>query len=235
MTSLVKTFGDIKHAIYINLDSRTDRRKSFEKHFNELHTSFPNDYTFIPVQRFSAIRNEDIGAIGCSQSHAECIRIAKANCWDYVIIFEDDAIVLHPDILVHNVNEFLKRFNDDWDVIILSGNNFRPFHVDSPEFIRVANCQCCTSYIVQRHYYDTLIRNFDDGAKKYAASPADEHKYACDQYWKKLQMVDRWYLITPMCIIQKADYSDNCKAYTNYSSHMIEIDKSFHGIFPIPE
>ena len=97
------SFADIKHAIYINLDSRNDRRELFENHLKELTTLYPNDYNFTPIPRFSAIRNEENGAIGCTKSHIECIRLAKANGWDHILICEDDVLLIHPEILVHQV------------------------------------------------------------------------------------------------------------------------------------
>ena len=76
ISSPLRSFSDIKYAIYINLNSRTDRRASFESHFVNLHMSYPNEYTFFPITRFSAIKHA-WGAVGCSKSHIECIRFAK--------------------------------------------------------------------------------------------------------------------------------------------------------------
>jgi GR25 family glycosyltransferase involved in LPS biosynthesis len=85
---MLRKFSDIKHAIYINLDSRFDRRALFEKQFEDLHERYPQDFTFVPVSRFSAIKDENNGAIGCTKSHIECIQIAKNNGWEHVLIFE---------------------------------------------------------------------------------------------------------------------------------------------------
>jgi hypothetical protein len=137
---MLRSFSDIKNAIYINLDIRTDRRMIFETQMEELHSRDPSDYSFYPIARFSAIYHEH-GAIGCSMSHLECLRIAKKNGWDHVLIFEDDAFFIHPEVLVHQVNSFLSRFRDEWDVLLLSGNNFPPFKIEEPDCFRVANCQ----------------------------------------------------------------------------------------------
>ena len=145
---MLRKFSDIKHAIYINLDSRTDRRELFEKQFEELHGRYPQDFTFAPVARFSAIRDVDNGAIGCTKSHIECIQIAKNNGWDHVLIFEDDALLIHPEVLVHQVSSFLSRFRDEWDVILFSGNNFPPFKIEAPDCFRIANCQTTGCYVV---------------------------------------------------------------------------------------
>lgn len=141
---MLRRFSDIKHAIYINLDSRNDRRMLFESQIQELHTLYPADFSFFPVSRFSAIQHEP-GTIGCTKSHIECLRIAKNNDWDHVLIFEDDAHFIHPEVLVHQVSSFLSRFKDDWDVVLFSGNNFPPFKIEAPDCFRVANCQVATA------------------------------------------------------------------------------------------
>ena len=42
---MLRSFSDIKNAIYINLDSRVDRRELFEKQFAELAALYPKEYT----------------------------------------------------------------------------------------------------------------------------------------------------------------------------------------------
>jgi glycosyl transferase family 25 len=221
---MLRRFSDIKNAIFINLDIRTDRRMIFEKHIEELHSRDPADYSFYPVARFSAIHHEH-GAIGCSKSHLECLRIAKNNGWDHVLIFEDDAYFIHPEILVHQVNSFLSRFHDAWDVLLLSGNNFPPFKIEAPDCFRVANCQVATAYLVCSRYYDTLIQNFEEALAGLSANPSNTPAFACDMYWKRLQREHRWYLITPICVIQRPGYSDIEKQDVNYEKMMTNLVK----------
>ncbi len=221
---MLRRFSDIKNAIYINLDSRTDRRMLFENQIEQLHTRYPGDFAFYPVSRFSAIRHEH-GAIGCSKSHLECLRIAKNNGWDHVLIFEDDAYLIHPEILVHQVNSFLSRFRDEWDVALFSGNNFPPFKIEGSDCFRVANCQVATCYLVCSRYYDALIRNFEEGLEQLETKPENKPEFACDMYWKQLQRIDRWYLITPICVIQRAGYSDIEKQNVNYEKMMTDLVK----------
>ena len=220
----LRTFSDIKHAIYINLDSRTDRRELFESHFKELHDIYPTVYTFLPVTRFPAIQHAR-GAIGCSKSHLECIRLAKENGWDHVLIMEDDALIKHPELLAENVNLFLEKFQDKWDVVLFAGNNYAPFKVEAPFCFRINNCQTAGCYLVCGHYYDTLIRNFEESNALLETDPGAHHLYAVDMYWKHLQCVDRWYLITPMCVIQRSGYSDIEKRIVDYESQMTALSK----------
>ena len=216
---MLRQFHDIKNVVYINLDSRMDRRAQFEPQFIKLG---------LKPRRFSAIRNAD-GAIGCSMSHIMCLELAIRNQWDHVLVCEDDAAITNPGQLVYLVNQFLNRFNDSWDVLLLAGNNYQPFRRESPECIRVANCQTATSYLVCRHYFEPLLANFKDGLKKLIAEPGQQPKYAIDQYWKNLQRNDRWYLIVPITVIQRPDYSDISKQHVDYSRHMTQVDKKWYG------
>jgi len=227
----LRSFSDIKHAIYINLDSRTDRRASFESHFVTLHRSYPNDYTFFPITRFSAIKHV-WGAVGCSKSHIECIRFAKQKGWDHVLIMEDDALVKHPELLVKQVNTFLATFQDNWDVVLFAGNNYPPFKIKAPCCFKIENCQTATCYLVCSRYYDTLLRNFEEGVAELEIDPGNEKIYAlygCDQYWKKLQRTDLWYLITPICVTQRPGYSSIENKFVDYEKLMLDSVKNSRG------
>lgn len=215
---MLQQFHDIKNVLYINLDSRIDRRTHFEMEFNKigLHT-----------QRFSAIHNQN-GAIGCSMSHVACLELALENNWDHVLICEDDATIINPGQLVYQVNQFFKKFGDNWDVILLAGNNYQPFRQVSPECVRVGNCQTATSYLVRRPYFETLLSNFKKGLKSLIETN-DQPSYAVDQYWKHLQRVHRWYLIIPISVIQRSDYSNISNQHVNYSKDMLNVNKKWYG------
>jgi GR25 family glycosyltransferase involved in LPS biosynthesis len=213
---MLRQFHDITHVVYINLDSRIDRRTHFESQFHKMG---------LQPQRFSAIRNAD-GAIGCSMSHVACMELAiKNDGWDHVLVCEDDATITNPGQLVYQVNQFLKRVGDAWDVLLLAGNNYQPFRQVSPECVRVANCQTATAYLVRRPYFETLLANFKEGLRHLIAAPAEQPNYAIDQYWKLLQRTDRWYLIVPITVIQRPDYSDIARQHVDYTDAMTQVNK----------
>lgn len=222
---MLRTFSDIKNAIYINLDSRFDRRSLFEQHFTELESLYPKDFAFVPAARFSAIKDDNNGAIGCTKSHIECLKIAIHNEWDHVLIMEDDAFVIHPEVLVHQVSSFLSHFRENWDVLLLSGNNYPPFKIESSYCFRVANCQTTGCYLVCRKYYNTLLQNFENGLAALQNAPHNKSEFSCDVYWKQLQCIDRWYLITPICVIQRPGYSDIEKEDVDYEKCMTDLVK----------
>ena len=52
-------------------------------------------------------------------------------------------------------------------------------------------------------------------------------QYAIDKYWIHLQRADNWYLLTPLTVTQREDYSDIEQKNTNYTKMMLDIDKPY--------
>jgi GR25 family glycosyltransferase involved in LPS biosynthesis len=212
----MESIKDIKHAFYINLDSRTDRKLHIENQLKILN---------IHAERFNAIKLKN-GAIGCSMSHLKCLEIAKKNNWDHIMIIEDDILFLNPELFKNQLNKFFKN-NKDFDVILIAGNNVPPYQKIDDSCVKVYRCQTTTGYIVQKHYFDTLINNIREGLNLLIKYPEKHVLYAVDKYWFKLQEKDNWFLITPLTVTQRQDYSDIEKRPTNYTRAMIDLDKEW--------
>ena len=215
---MLHQFHDIKNVLYINLDSRIDRRNHFEMAFNKIG---------LQLQRFQAIEKKN-GAVGCTMSHIACLELAIKNKWDHVLVCEDDATITNPGQLVYQVNQFFKKMGNHWDVLLLGGNNYQPFRQMSSECIRVGNCQTTTCYLVNSHYFETLLNNFKTGLRNLETTN-EQQKYAIDQYWKHLQRMHRWYLIIPVSVIQRSDYSNISKQHTDYTKDMLTVNKKWYG------
>jgi glycosyl transferase family 25 len=208
------SIADIKHAFYINLDSRPDRKKHVETQLSIVG---------IQAEKFKAIKLEN-GALGCSMSHLKCLEIAKENNWPHILIVEDDILFLKPTIFVNQINTFFKN-HKNFDVLLIAGNNVPPYTKVDDSCVKVTKCQTTTGYLVQSHYFDTLIKNYKDGIKN-LLKYQDKHRYfAIDKYWFNLQEIHNWYLIVPLTVTQREDYSDIEKKNTNYTSLMIDLDK----------
>lgn len=216
-SSSIKSFTDIKHAFYINLEHRTDRN---EHVINQLTTlGLP---TF---ERFNAIKMEH-GAVGCSMSHLKILQTALQNNWDHILILEDDITFLNPELFKENFNTFLQRQENNWDVILFAGNNIPPYDKVDEVSIKVKQCLTTTGYLVNGHYLKKLIANVKMGITHLLHKPDKGILYAIDKFWFVLQGLDRWFLIIPPTIIQREDYSDIEKRNTNYQKMMTDIDKT---------
>jgi glycosyl transferase family 25 len=202
------------NCLYINLDYRTDRNTHVINQFNTLN---------IKAERVDAVKNR-YGSIGCSLSHIKCLMIAKKNNWKEVMIVEDDITFLEPNLFKNNLNNFLNS-NIYFDVLLIAGNNFKPYDEVNENCIKVYNCQTTTGYIVKQHYYDILINNIKQSVILLMKQPFNHRFYAIDIWWKQLQKKDNWYLLIPLNIIQMTGFSDIEKRMTNYSNVMLKYNK----------
>lgn len=181
----------IDKVIYINLDSRQDRRDLMKQLFQE--GQIPEH----KIVRFSAIEWNP-GWIGCSKSHLGAVQLAKANRWRRVLILEDDVEWYNFRRGYQKLQQLIKLPN--WDVCLLGG-----WYCDV-EAPRIKASICAHAYIVNSHYYNTLIQNYQEGIEKRLKSESD--MYNIDTYWIKLQMRDNWIgVINPMCT-QTESFSD---------------------------
>ena len=208
--------SDIKHAFYINLASRPDRKQHVEEQLKIMD---------IPAQRFNAIKLAN-GALGCSMSHLKCLETAKKNNWSHLLVIEDDIKFLDPNLFKKQMNTFLSN-HKGWDVVIVGGNNVPPYQKIDDTCVKVSSCQTTTGYLVNGHYFDILIENFRTGIKKLIENPQSPVLYAIDKYWFNLQKIHNWFLIIPLTVTQREDYSDIEKRATNYAHVMTDLDKEW--------
>ena len=182
--------------IYINLDHRQDRRDIMSKFFEE--GQIPPE----KVVRFSAIKRS-YGALGCLESHAEVLKLAKKEGWKNIMILEDDMEWI-------DFKEGYLRLEDmvnlpNWNVILLVGW----YH--KYKFPRVYFSNNTGAYLVKEDYHDTLLKNREISIKKLKGGIGFDYKnskYNADVYWSELMKKDVWYGLNP-CICRQVDgFSD---------------------------
>jgi glycosyl transferase family 25 len=212
----INSLADIKNIFYINLEHRTDRKEHVEKELLNIG--------FKEAQRFNAIKMEN-GAIGCSMSHLRILQDAQKNNLDHILIVEDDISFLDPELFKNQLNKFFETHKNNWDVVLLAGNNMPPYKNIDDTCIQVSRCQTTTGYIVNGHYIKTLLQNVKIGLTHLINKPTEHAKYAIDKYWFILQQLYKWYLIVPLTVVQREDYSDIEKRVTNFEKHMLDVDK----------
>jgi GR25 family glycosyltransferase involved in LPS biosynthesis len=217
-TTALNSLTDIKHTVYINLDHRKDRKVHVEQQLASIGITSPT--------RFNAIKLPN-GALGCSMSHLRCLQIAKEQGWPHILLCEDDIQFLDPNLFVKQINGFLENHEEDssWDVLLVAGNNMPPHGIEDDYSVRVFQCQTTTGYLVKQHYYDKLMANIKEGIEKLMREPNNHRFFAIDKYWFQLQQEDYWFLITPLTVVQREDYSDIEKRRTNYKKAMTDLNK----------
>ena len=186
---------------YINLDHRTDRKTEFESECARMDIS---------VQRFPGVL-ENVGGIGCTQSHVNVLKKARADGLVYVTIFEDDfQFVVSKEEYV----DILNNLPSDYDVVMLSYNLYEYEHYND-RFGRVLNVQTASGYIVHSKFYTALIDRLEEGLQKFRENPTDA-MLINDQYWKALQPISRWYFSLKRVGVQRASFSDIAQINVNY-------------------
>ena len=191
------------NVVYINLDSRKDRKKLIEHEFQQIPP-------FVNLTRFSAVKMKNKGGLGCSLSHISVLEDAMRKKLPFIVIIEDDfEFTIQPVNAIRNILIALSHLRDDWDVLLLSTSkyNLKKTKVNSI-LSSVQEAQTTGAYIVNSRYYSTLLDNFKEGADKLAADYSQYEKLAIDQYWKKLQPKDKWFLIEPLIAKQRESFSD---------------------------
>uniref|UniRef100_A0A6C0EAF1 Glycosyl transferase family 25 domain-containing protein n=1 Tax=viral metagenome TaxID=1070528 RepID=A0A6C0EAF1_9ZZZZ len=187
----------IANIVYINLDERKDRDLQVQQ---ELRNVFPD----ASIHRLSAIKVNP-GYIGCSLSHIAALELAQRNNWPRVLIVEDDIMWT-----AFNTEQLELLLSTQHDVVLLSGT-----YVKSDGF-RLLSGQTAAAYIVEAHYYDTLLSNFRTSVSRLQTG-GKYNKYALDQYWKLLQTRDTWLIARPSMGIQRPGFSDIERRNVNYT------------------
>ena len=199
----------IDKAVYINLDHRQDRRDTMLQFFKT--AGIPDE----KIQRIPAVYTPHNGLIGCAKSHISALETAKLNKWKAVLIAEDDLEWINFDENYKNLEKLISS-TANWDVCMLTGL----FMKVTPPKINMAVYTNC--YIIQQHYYDTLIQNMKEGLRlkedtlqkeklswtKTTLHPLYKHIYNVDVYWIHLQIKDNWIGIIPQMCKQTQSYSD---------------------------
>lgn len=215
----------LQNALYINLESRPDRRALITQQLESIGVVSP--------ERFVGVRTE-MGAIGCTMSHIRCLELARARKWDQVCIFEDDFKCINPERFKQSLSEFENNHQADgfgnWSVLMLGGNN-QPPYTSFPGVdycVRIGRgCACMVAYVVKKHMYDALIKNFKEGVTLLMREPARGDLYALDVYWFPLQQDGSWYLLTPLTVTQQSGYSNIENRVVNYDRLLLNLDKGW--------
>ena len=202
---------NIDKCIYINLKNREDRKKQIIGELKKIN--IPDS----KIHRIDAVYKKYNGHIGCCKSHIKALKYAKEHKFKTVIIFEDDFVFSkEPEEIKNKFDLFFKKFKHNWDVVMLTICHNKIEDIDSNEnkninFIKkVLWGTCSSAYIIQEHYYDTLLDVFKDSLhhmekemKEFNEENNNEKKkkfttsYALDQHWGKLQEKDKWYTFFP--------------------------------------
>lgn len=200
--------------IYINLEYRTDRKAEIETELVKMD--------LMPiVERFEGIRVPEQGILGCTKSHLAVIKLAKERGYRNVLVLEDDFEFLVSKTEFENrLTEFFESsLGKTYDVCMITVNLYKTANEaesECPMMKRVLSSGSAAGYIVNQHYYDTLIKCWED-AWPLLETTKRHWEYANDVAWIKLQEKDNWYHFIERLGKQRSGFSDNANRIMDYN------------------
>jgi GR25 family glycosyltransferase involved in LPS biosynthesis len=212
------TIGDYVDVIYyINLDNRSDRKEEFLREMEKMH--IPEN----KIVRIPAVYEKERGHLGCSLSHIKTLELFLESDYNNCIVFEDDFEFSRTPEEVNNAFRELSENGIDFDVCMISGNEYDLRPMEEYSFIKkVHMCLTTSGYMLSKSFAPTLLGNFIAGAEELKNSydrkeqegnlePGEfpyDGQFAIDQYWVSLQAPNKWYIFEPKLGKQRNSFSD---------------------------
>ena len=194
----------IDKIIYINLDHRTDRKEEIKQELSKMD--------IINYERFPAIEHK-WGGLGCTKSHLAIIKKAKKAGYKNILVLEDDfEFIISKDDFDTQINKLLQI---PFDVCLLAYNTLNLYDSEYPFLYKIKDAQTASGYIINSHYYDVLIEQWEHAVKMFEET-GDDSTWTCDQSWKPLQNKDNWYCFKTRIGKQRKSYSDIQKCIVEY-------------------
>jgi GR25 family glycosyltransferase involved in LPS biosynthesis len=202
----------IAHIFYINLEKRTDR-------FAQINAEFATSgilRTHTP-ERFDAIPTPGFGILGCTLSHCEVLKLAKEREYSNVLIFEDDFMFLVGEEEWNRYIFDIFKIGVVFDVIMFSYNVKETMRDNGtyPLLTKVLNASTASCYLVNGHYFDTLIDLYTDAIPRLEETRR-HWEWANDAVWTKLMCRDDWYITNVRLGKQRPSFSDNSMEFMDH-------------------
>lgn len=195
--------SSVNKFLYINLDSRSDRRKHIESVLFK-HIGLPES----SVERVPAILNSP-GWLGCTKSHLKAIQTAMDRNYEYVCILEDDFMPLVDAGKFHaTIQAAWDHLRGNFDVLMLGMTPVELKRIGADPLFRINACLSMPGYIVSRRFMPTL---------KSIAEQSIRNQQPIDMITQLYQSKSHWYGFFPPIARQMPGYSDIEKRNTDYA------------------
>lgn len=189
--------------IYINLNTRTDRREEMEREFRRLE--IPDD----KILRWEAIRMAKHGALGCTLSHIAVMEyiMTLPDTVQTIMVLEDDFdFAENIDTVKNSLKRFLEYPRDKWDMVMLSYYVMERADYDSLVSVTLM-AQRTSGYMLNRRAVPDFLANFREGSEK-LANNGKNWLHAIDVYWWKVMSNRRCFYFNEPLGHQRKSYSN---------------------------
>jgi hypothetical protein len=200
----IKTY--ISNVVYVNLDSRTDRRAQIEQ---ELKIFNPEQVHRVPGI-VPEIMDMPHKSIALAKAHLSAVKLAKEHNWPNTLFLEDDSVWANIDKAYPAFEALVKK---SYDAIMLSSHNAKY----DAEF-RAESATSGAAYLLHNSHYSifidklqAMIDSFVSGVTGWSNSEADAAVFG------PLQKEYKWYIVVPALMTQLPGVSDRVGTYQNFT------------------
>ncbi|MCF1265212.1 glycosyltransferase [Morganella morganii] len=193
----------IEKVIYINLESRPDRKDDILEALGNIEIPYQK------IIRFNAVEKIP-GFLGCALSHAAVMKMIAENDWGPVLVVEDDCNFYCDDEHILQANLFLSSLQKrEWDVALLGGNYYNVYeHEADICSLSLKYAYCANAYIVNRGYAEKMMHIFDKSVHLIMANGEPDESKSIDVIWHDLMEKDNWFGLYPCIAYQERGFSD---------------------------
>jgi len=187
--------------VYINMDSRPDRKESITRELKRV--GFPEEKTI----RFSASSYNGCPNSGCLLSHANVLEMAYDMDCQNVLVLEDDFIFIDD---VQKIHADIKSFFDsgiEWDVLMFTTCAAVVSENTSELISRISSSGNGAGYLVNRSMMLELSTLFKSNVENLYTTK-QHWVYQNDILWKTIMPESKWYMFNHYLGYQKEGYSD---------------------------
>jgi hypothetical protein len=204
--------------VYINLDSRTDRKEHILKELKRF--GIPDE----KIVRISAVSSTK-GAYGCALSHKLAMEQFKASGDKVWCILEDDHYFPQT---YEDTNNIVNRFldNNDYDVFLGCYCAVQGYQLRDRVFRRAMKSSMTSFYIVKSNVCDALIASNKESARTLDPAKGKKTGVPCDFMWWNVMHIFVFVAPYKPYGAQIIDYSNIRNKVMNYTNYVgIEIDR----------
>lgn len=206
--------------VYINLDSRFDRKILVEQEFQKLNINPIRISGIVPQIDNPHYR----GILGCTLSHKKCLQMALEQNSN-ILIFEDDVKFL--DNAIETIELALEEVSTmEWDMLYFGANVCWNESQDVP-LKQVTNHLARLTWAQATHAY-SVNKNFVSKLLHYIPNQI----YPLDLvYTQTAVQNDRCYITVPMVAVQQEGFSTIEGCNIEYESFML--DRFYKKLIPL--
>lgn len=198
----------ISHVVYVNLDSRADRKAQIEKELAVFDSGHVHRVPgIVPEVLDMANRN-----VALAKAHLNAVKLAIDNKWENTLFLEDDVVWANIE---KAYPIFEKLVQQPYDAIMLGGHHSKY----DKETFRVTSATNGSAYLLHKSHYkvyfdklQAMINSFQPGITKHEDVQVDRVVFG------PLQKDYNWFLVVPSLMIQLPGYSDRVGETIDFTS-----------------